>query len=119
MNAAGGGKNHVALKLLAKEYLQKKGVTELLFEHPFCGYYPDVMSADTLIIAECGHTNNPEKMLAYFQQGNIHECMQIPYPMYEDKEILGYCFTAGPQLKEFLDFLEAEKRNQLRKFLKK
>lgn len=114
-NAAGGGKGHVALKLLTGEYLKTRGFHKVLYEHPFCGYYPDVMTEENLIVAECGHTENADKVLKYFQEGNIQECVQVPYPTYDDEKIHGYSFTAGDQLKKFLDFLEDERRNQLRK----
>ena len=113
--AAGGGKNHVALKLLAASYLSTRGYGAIQYEHPLCGHYPDVMTRDASIVVECGHTQNPEKMLTYFQQGNIKECIQIPYPVFEDTEVLGYSFTAQDELKEFLDFLEADRRSQLKK----
>ena len=77
-----------------------------------------MMTEDNLIIAECGHTDNADKMLKYFQEGNIKECIQIPYPTHEDKKIHGYSFIAGDQLKEFLDFLEQERLNQIKEVLK-
>ncbi|OJI06487.1 hypothetical protein BK004_03385 [bacterium CG10_46_32] len=107
--AAGGGKNHIALKLLSGEYLKKQGFDSVLYEHPFCGYYPDVMTKNTSVIIECGHTQNPEKMLTYFQQGNIKKCIQIPYPEREDVYMQGFCFSAGKELKEFLNFLERDR----------
>ena len=110
--AAGGGKTHVALKILTREYLKTSRGLKSVFEHPFCGYYPDVLSDDETIVAECGHTDNSEKMLAYFRQGNIKECIQIPYPSDEDMEVKGYSFTAKNNLKDFLIFLEQEKRNK-------
>ena len=117
--ADGGGKNHVALKLFVGDYFKKIGVLKIEYEHLFYGYYPDVMSSDKTIIAECGHTQNPEKMLVYFQQGNIKECIQIPYPSYEDNYIREYSFTANDNLNEFLDFLENKRRNQLKDIFKK
>ncbi|MEI8174718.1 MAG: hypothetical protein WCG28_02085, partial [bacterium] len=81
---------------------------------------PDVISDNKTVVAECGHTGNPEKMLAYFRQGNIKECIQVPYPSYEDKEIKGYLFKAGKELKKFLIFIEKEKRAELKNiFLKR
>lgn len=112
--AAGGGKNHVALKLLASEYLKNKNIQETKYEHPFCGYYPDVMSNDKSVIVECGHTQNPEKMLAYFHQGNIKEFIQIPYPVHEDDKIIGYSFTAKDDLRSFLDFRDIQNISQIK-----
>ena len=112
--AAGGGNAHVALKILTRNYLKNNRSCESVFEHPFCGYYPDVLSDDKAIVGECGHTDNPEKLLAYFKQGNIKECIQVPYPSDEDIEVKGYSFTANDGLKEFLIFLEEEKRFKLK-----
>lgn len=117
--AAGGSSTHVALKVLTKEYLKKSRSCESVFEHPFCGYYPDVLSADKTIVAECGHTDNSEKILTYFKQGNIKECIQIPYPSDEDNNVKGYSFTAHNNLKDFLIFLEQEKHKELKKLIMK
>lgn len=112
--ATGGSKTHVALKVLTRKYLETSRGCRSVFEHPFCGYYPDVLSDDETIVAECGHTDNSEKILDYFRQGNIKECIQIPYPSDEDTEVKGYSFTAKNKLKEFLIFLEQEKRNKFK-----
>lgn len=115
--ASGGSTGHIALKLLSGEYLQKKLGLKVLYEHPLCGYYPDVMTSDCRIIVECGHTNNPEKMLTYFKQSNIKECILVPYPDPEKQSVLGYSFTALEKLKDFLDFWESEKRAEILKKL--
>lgn len=107
--AAGGGGTHIALKILAKEYLKIDRGHESVFEHPFCGYYPDVLSVNESIVIECGHTGNPEKILTYFRQGNIKECIQIPYPSSQETEIIGHSFIAKDKTAEFLIFLEKEK----------
>lgn len=112
--ASGGSNAHVALKILTQNYLRNNCGCESIFEHPFCGYYPDVINDDETIVAECGHTGNPEKMLAYFRQGNITKCIQVPYSSYEDQEIKGYSFKAGKELKEFLIFIEKEERSRLK-----
>ncbi len=115
--AAGGGKNHIALKLLAGEYLKTRGFHKVLYEHPFCGFFPDVMAENCLIVAECGHTDNADKILKYFQHGGIQECVQIPYPTADDEKIYGYSFLAGDELKDFLDFLEKERLGQIKKIV--
>lgn len=104
---------------MSGKYLRHKRSVDVQYEHPFCGYYPDVMSKDASIVVECGHTNNPEKMLAYFQHGNIRECIQVPYPDESDDAILGYSFIEGTDLQEFLTFLESEKRESIKKLLRK
>ncbi len=112
--AAGGGVTHVVLKILGSEFLKNSRNQGSIFEHPFCGYYPDVLSDDKTIIIECGHTQNSEKMLAYFREGNIKECIQVPYPTDEDTEVKGYSFIARDDLKEFLIFYEKEKRTDVK-----
>jgi hypothetical protein len=88
--------------------------------HAFiCGYYPDVMTKDGSIVIECGHTNNPEKMLHYFRQSNTRECIQIPYPDESNTAILGYSFTTGTELHGFLGFLESEKHSAVKKLILK
>ena len=101
-DASGGGAGHVALKLLAERYLNSLGIT-VYFEHPFCGYYPDVISTDLQTVVECGHTNNADKILVYFTQGHISELIQIPYPVDDDTHICGYRFTAHRDLSGFLN----------------
>ena len=117
--ASGGSQEHVALKLLSGEYLQKKLGLEVRYEHPLCGYYPDVMTIDSRIVVECGHTHNPEKMLTYFKQGGIEECVLVPYPDPEKQQVFGYSFTALDELRNFLAFWESEKHSEIRKKLKK
>ncbi|MFZ2484868.1 MAG: hypothetical protein WAX80_03010 [Minisyncoccia bacterium] len=118
-DAAGGGDNHMALKLLAQKYLKDERGLEAFYEQAFCGYYPDVISADKQIIVECGITANSEKILTYFQQGNIQELIQIPYPDVDDKEVvMGYSFVPNKELNNFLAFLQAEKYNKIKEILK-
>jgi hypothetical protein len=116
--AAGGSLEHVCLKICASNYLKSRGVI-CEFEHPFCGYYPDVVSTDRSVVIECGHTQNAEKMLTYFQQGNINEFIQVPYPDVSDDNIIGYQFLSiNPDLKGFLDYLEQEKRQDIKQIFK-
>ena len=112
--ATGGGYGHMALKLITAHFLEGMPGQKMRFEQSFCGYFPDVISADKKIVAECGHTQNAEKMLAYFRKGKIHECIQVPYPSLTDLEILGYRFTPKASLSEFLDMLGHKKNANLR-----
>lgn len=116
-DASGGSIEHITLKILASEYLELLKQQSTLFEHAFCGYYPDVLSSDKLTVIECGHTQNAEKMLIYFRQGDINECIQIPYPDQDSQIITGYSFKANSALKAFLEFLDVEKRNEVRVLL--
>ena len=117
--ASGGAEAHVALKLLLEKYLNKNYEIAVDFEKSFCGYFPDVLSKDKHIVGECGHTQNSEKMLVYFKNGKIKECIQFPYPDSENENMLGHKFTAGDDLHEFLDFLHLEKINKARSFVSK
>ena len=116
--AAGGSAAHVALKQLTARYLQTVRKLKIKYEHPFCGYYPDVLTVEARVVAECGHTNNPEKMLAYFRQGDIEECILVPYPDFEAETVFAHSFTALPNLKDFLIFWEQEKHTALQTKLK-
>lgn len=117
--ASGGSQEHIALKLLSGEYLQKKFGLRVQYEHQLCGYYPDVMTADSCIVVECGHTHNPEKMLTYFKQSDMKECILVPYPDSEKQIVLGYSFTASDELRKFLTFWDSEKRSEIQKKLRK
>ena len=117
--ATGGSDEHVALKLLIGTYLRNEHGRDLKYEHPLCGYYPDVMTVDGRIVAECGHTHNPEKMLAYFKQSAAEECIFVPYPDPEEQDVLGYSFTASGGLRDFLAFWEAERYSEIKKRLRK
>jgi len=117
--AAGGGNTHIALKRLAEKYLRQVKGKAALFEQSFCGYFPDVLSEDRTIAIECGHTQNPSKMLDYFSKGNVSEFIQIPYPSDDDTLVTGFVFTAGDMLIEFLEFIANEKRNKTREVLRK
>ncbi|HEY4506520.1 MAG TPA: hypothetical protein VJJ24_03680 [Candidatus Paceibacterota bacterium] len=116
--ASGGSSNHVALKIIASKYLKDERRLEYKYEQPFCGYYPDVLSEDNSVVIECGNTQNPEKILTYFRQGQIKECLQIPYPDVNDTTIIGYSFAPHSDLNDFLVLLEKQKLNDLRAKLK-
>lgn len=114
--ASGGSFEHIALKILGQRYLKSQSM-ESVYEHPFCGYYPDVLSTDHTYVIECGHTANPEKILHYFKQGNVECVIQIPYPDYNDKAIIGYAFKANTDLTDFLTFRDQEKSTLIRNIL--
>lgn len=117
-DADGGSKQHIALKIIAGKFIKNTYEKDIFYEHVFCGYYPDVKSTDSSIIVECGLTNNPEKIFAYFK-GGASEVIQVPYPYDEDTEIIGYKFTAAENFREFLEFYEKEKLSNVKRFLPK
>lgn len=114
LETEGGSMAHRALKVLGMSYLAKVRNLPARYEHPFCGHYPDVLADDHSIAIECGHTHNAEKMLTYFQQSNLKECVQIPYPDADSSEVLGYRFIGETNLQEFLKFLRAERNQELK-----
>lgn len=116
--AAGGEMAHVVLKILSGQYLEHRNLA-VDYEHSFCGFFPDVLSKDKLVIIECGLTQNPDKILTYFNQGKIHEFIQVPYPTDESGAVSGYVFTATNELNNFLTFLEKEKNTQIKILFKK
>lgn len=118
-DASGGGLTHAILKILTGKYLKNVRNLEIQYEHPFCGYYPDIISKDKTLIAECGHTRNSEKIIAYFRQGKINELIQVPYPDESDLTVTGYGFTAGKDLYDFLDFLHQEKQSKIKEIFDK
>lgn len=108
---------HVRNAFYSGEHLQKSLGLKVLYEHPLCGYYPDVITTDNSIVVECGHTHNPEKMLTYFRQSDIKECICIPYPDPDEQNVSGYSFSASKELKDFLSFWDKEKYSDIRKKL--
>lgn len=115
--ASGGGNAHVALKILAGEYLKSEYGLQALYEQTYAGYIPDVQSVDKSIICECGHTNNPEKIFTYFRCPEVRYVIQIPYPSNEDTQIMGYEFQAQPDLISFIDFKSNEKMGTIKDIL--
>lgn len=100
----GGGDGHLALKLLAKDYLGTRGYDKISFETEYEGYMPDVITVDKKIIIECGNTN-ADKIFYYFKNKNLQELIVIPYPMDEDADINCYIFKSGENSQIFY-FLE-------------
>jgi len=116
-DASGGGNYHVALKLLAAAYIKTEYGVDSLFEQPFAGFIPDVLSADRRLVCECGHTNNPEKIFTYFRHEEVRYVIQIPYPSEDDTYVTGYEFQSQPQLISFLDFKSQDKNQAIKDIL--
>ena len=118
-DSAGGSTEHIALKHLAAEYLKSRQNFSVQYEQLYCGYYPDVLTKDRAVIVECGHTQNPEKILSYLQSRKTQECIQVPYPDVDDTNIVGFKFLPGKDLREFLDFLAQKERETLKTLITK
>ena len=110
-DASGGSFEHVALKILGQVHIESAYGVWSKFEQSFAGYIPDVQSIVDHTICECGHTNNPEKLFAYFRHPEVRLVIQIPYPNDTDADIFGYEFQATPDLIPFLDY-ESESVSQ-------
>lgn len=113
LNFEGGETAHVALKILAHEFLVKSGhpLTDICVEKEHLGLRPDVMTSDGKLIIECGNTE-PTKIFTYFQNPELQCLVIIPYPAPEDQVINQYIFEPGENLSEFLLFVEKEKMKQ-------
>ena len=102
--AAGGSREHIALKLLAQLYCEREYTSVCVFEQSFAGFFPDIISIDKHTLCECGHTNNAEKILTYFRHPTVQRVIQVPYPDETDDLLYGYIFKAESTLVPFLDF---------------
>jgi len=109
----GGQIGHMALKLIGRDYLEKKGFKDIKFESEFEGYKPDVTTKDRKIIIECGSTN-PDKIFHYFKNKNLEKVIAVPCPDSDDEDIYFYTFTPGEELSEFLFFREREEFKNVR-----
>jgi hypothetical protein len=102
----GGKEAHMALKLIGRDILNKRGYTDILFESEFEGNIPDVMDSKTTILVECGNSN-ASKLFKFYINKKIKELMVVPYPDL-DRDIYAYTFIPGDELSEFLIFREHE-----------
>lgn len=111
----GGQAAHMALKLIARNYLNSKNFKIVKFEYSFEGYVPDVITGDKSVIVECGKTNM-DKVFNYFKNKSIRQLIVIPYPNSDDHNIYAYTFEPGEDLSEFLIFKQQEEAKKLKKF---
>ena len=104
----GGSVGHLALKLIAQNFLNRLGYKKVIFEQEYCGYRPDVITPDQKIIVECGSTN-PDKIFNYFKNKNLEAVIILPYPEDENDMLYFFSFKPTKKLHEFLLFLEKER----------
>jgi len=109
----GGQSDHMALKLIARDYLIDKGYKDISFESNFEGYKPDVITNNKKIIIERGNTN-PDKIFNYFKNPALEKFIVIPYLNTNQKGMHLYTFTPGDELSEFLLFKEEEELKKIR-----
>jgi len=107
-----GSPEHKALASLAQDWLHIQGF-ESKTEQTFCGHYPDVITSDKQTIVECGNTGNPEKLLQYFDQGNVAEVIQLPYPTYENSCLVAHRFVAQTGLHNAIHVLRQQQNRDI------
>ncbi|MFA6534130.1 MAG: hypothetical protein WCT37_03075 [Patescibacteria group bacterium] len=98
----GGSNNHLALKVLAEEYIRNNFGLKSSLEYNFFGRIPDVISLDKNIIFECGDTD-PWKVTEYFRNDDNLKVFIFPYPGDDEEELFTYEIIKGKEgLKDYL-----------------
>jgi len=98
----GGGKQHLSLKLVGKDFLKTTlDDNNSECEQWFGGRIPDLISTDKSIIIKCGDTD-PTKILQYFSRLEIEKIIIIPYPDPDVDTIKGYLFMKNKILDEYI-----------------
>lgn len=88
----GGEKKHVALKIVAGDYVSESFHQQVDYEVNYCGRRPDVISKDRTIIVECGDTD-PRKILEYFTNNDNIQIYILPYNYVNQKVLASYLFS--------------------------
>lgn len=83
----GGGKIHIALKVVAGKYILEKFGQKCGYEENYRSRQPDVISRDKDIIFECGDTN-PRKILEYLGEDENLKIFVMPYHHIEDGNLI-------------------------------
>jgi hypothetical protein len=89
-------KGHMALKELAKQWLEKQYQTEIMMESYFDGLHPDVRTRDGRFIIECG-TTDPSCVQIFLNDDRVEWIGNIPYPFYKEKNLILHVFSRGSQ----------------------
>lgn len=106
-------KDHMALKEIAKSYLEEFGKS-VLFEFQILGMHPDVLSSDKKIAIECG-TTDPGGILVLLADQNILFVGILPYPG-DDKSIFLHKFSRGKRFSDYKDWKLSKLRESFQKF---
>lgn len=104
---------HRLLKLIAKEWLEKRG-TPADYEANFSGGFVDVLSDDKQVIVECG-TTEPDRVVYYLEDNRINRVCVLPYPAYGDRFLTLYIFVRGKnfpkaRLKKYTNLSSSRKK---------
>lgn len=111
---AGGGTGHMALKLIAEQYLKTQGYRDVLFEQEFEGFRPDVLIKDRTVLAECGNVE-PNKIFSYFKNKKVKQLVILPYPDPDEDKVHVHIFSPSSELADFLCFKEEENVRNVQK----
>lgn len=120
---SGGGIGHMALKKIALDYfLSKDPSIKIVIEEEFMGYRPDLMikgeKENIREVIECGNVE-ADKFFKYFVDESVKKFYVIPYPGEESQEMFLYLFTPKNHTRDFLIFLQSERRKIIRSILNK
>lgn len=105
---------HMALKTIAKEWLNFQYGTIAKSETYFAGLHPDVISTDRRYVIECG-TTDPGCIRIYLAQATVLWAGNIPYPFAEENSLTLHAFHRGPQFHNW----QEDKVNRLREVFRK
>lgn len=106
------GKGHMALKEIAKRYLEKQG-KKAFSEISFLGTHPDVVSGDKKMIIQCG-TTNPSCILNLLTSQDVSFVGILPYP--NDKQhLILHKFSRGKNFRKWQNWKWAKLRKIFRK----
>ncbi|MCG2701150.1 hypothetical protein L6267_03230 [Candidatus Parcubacteria bacterium] len=97
----GGGKGHLALKIIASDYIKSLN-KKVKYEYKFQGRLIDVVSQDLSIIIECGDTD-PIKIFDYFEDedNKVRQILILPYPSNGNKELFFYKFKKDKNFEQY------------------
>ncbi len=107
------GKGHMALKEIAKNYLEELN-KKALFEFHLVGMHPDVVADDRTMIIECGNTD-PAGVLILLAEKNISFVGVLPYPSNEDKNLVLHKFSRGLNFLDYKDWKLSKLRKTFRR----
>lgn len=114
----GGGKKHIALKIIAGKYILKHFHQKCSYEVNFYGRRPDVTSKEKDIIFECGDTD-PRKIMEYLEADENLTVFILPYHRTDDGDkLFAFDFVKNKDgLAAFLHNKKIDKLTDVRKII--
>lgn len=114
----GGEKRHVALKIIAGDYILNSFNQQVDYEVNYYGRRPDVISKDKTIVFECGDTD-PRKILEYFTNNDDIQIYILPYNYVNQKVLVAYLFSKNrDDLGEYLKSKCIDSLSEIRQIIK-